>query len=217
LINTSYNNIANNFLGVVDLSGGNSATNLPGKFLVSSPYSKMNDMFDKSIIYILDHSSKGAVGVIINRMINKIPFSKIIDILKDKELDVSDDVAEDNYTSLSLYAGGPVERDRGLVLHTNDYKSNALFGSETEFSVSSSMDVFKALLLNKGPKKTLFVMGYTLWEKGQLEQEIENNFWNVIDARGDIIFMEDNNAKWTSLTNYFNTSLSVFSPSSGRC
>lgn len=209
-------NSTNNFLGVVDLSGGKSITNLPGKFLVAPAYSRLNDMFDKSIIYILDHSSKGAVGVIVNRLINKISFNKIIDILRDKDADYDNDLYLNKKVALSLYAGGPVERDRGLVLHTKDYQSNALFGSETAFSVSSNIDVFRALLCNKGPKKSLFVMGYTLWEGGQLEDEIQNNFWNVAECSEDIIFMEDNDAKWRNMSTGLNTSFSVLAPSFGR-
>jgi putative transcriptional regulator len=215
LRNVTCNNNADNFLGTIDISGGDSITNLPGKLLVATPYSKLNDTFDKSIIYILDHSSKGAIGVIVNRLINKIPFNKIIEVLKNKEIDEC--MMQNDHVALSLYSGGPIERDRGLVLHTNDYKSNALFGSETTFSISSNMEVLKDLLYNKGPKKSLFVMGYTLWQEGQLEKEIESNFWNITKGYEDIIFMEDNDLKWPSVTNLFNTTNSVFAPTLGQC
>lgn len=211
-INNSHN--INTLFDIIDLSGDVLKTNLPGKFLIATPYSKLNDMFDKSIIYILGHSSQGAVGVIINRLVNKIPFNKIIELLKNTEL--NEDEIKNQYATISLYSGGPVETERGLVLHTNDYKSNSLLGTAANFSVSSNLEVLRDLLIDKGPKKSLFIMGYTLWEGGQLEKEIQNNFWNVANSCEEIIFMENNNSKWQKVTSLLSGNNSVFSPSIGR-
>ncbi len=173
-----------------------SLSSLTGKMLVANPYCSFGDIFDKSVIYIASHSQDGAVGMIVNKFISRLGIKKLYRI-SDEEIIVDQDVEK------NIFIGGPVEPERSFVLHSADYIKNAIFTENPDVAVSSNLSVIKDILKGSGPNQSSIILGYTGWGENQLEQEIENNYWLILDADQRIIFEEDNSYKWKSAIEKF--------------
>lgn len=189
---------------------------LSGKCLVATPHGGLNNMFDKSLIYIASHTKNGAVGLIVNHLINKIPLKTIMKMLKDDTSDVMD-------INFNIYLGGPIEPERGFILHSsNDYdEKNILFRFGDNLAISTNVQILKDIAAKVGPSKSLFVMGYTGWDAGQLEGEMMNNFWMIVDAHGDVIlelvFADlQNEEKWRRALEIIGIKDTIFSSQVGK-
>lgn len=154
---------------------------LTGRFLAAMPNLSGSE-FDRTVIYILEHNAKGAVGVVINK-----PMAMTIDEVL---LQVDDNYSGHRYPQPAL-AGGPVEKGRGFILHSNDGGTKQWQG-ETDMgqgiSVTTSADIMHALVDGDFAQDFALVLGYAGWSDGQLEQELLENAWLVIDADADILF-----------------------------
>ena len=165
--------------------------NLAGKVLIASPYSRFNDVFHKSLIYILSHNSDGAIGLIVNHLMSRMSLKSLFNAAKISDQDL---FIQDSF--LPVYLGGPVEIERGFFLHSSEYNTNLLFQFHNGLAVSSSGDILKDIAVDKGPKNCLFIVGYTGWIAGQLEVELKNNFWLASECSPELIFSETNDQKW---------------------
>ncbi len=187
-----------------------SLDNLTGKFLIASPHCFFSDVFNKSLIYITSHNAEeGAVGLIINRLASKTPFQSVMTMLKNESINVN--------SSMPIFMGGPVEPERGFILHTAEYNKNLLFGCPDNLAVSSNIEILKDIAGGQGPKSSLFVLGYTGWEKGQLDQEISNNMWIIADYDPDVMFLPDHEAKWGYALQNIGVNNSLFTGGVGHC
>jgi len=157
----------------------NSSTNLRDHFLVSMPHLD-DDTFAQTIIYICDHSEYGAMGLVINRPLN----ISLNDMLDHLELP-SGQAAQ----GTPVYAGGPVQSDRGFVLH------KALLGNPwlathaitEDLYLTTSVDILEAIG-HSGTSEAIISLGYAGWGPGQLEEEISDNVWLSCPANSDIMF-----------------------------
>lgn len=164
--------------------------NLTGKFLIATPYSFLHDVFYRSVIYITAHDTKnGSLGLIINNLISKMSCKHLLKMLKSDTNHIPD-------TIIPVHLGGPVDPERGFILHTTDYTQSMLYKMNDNLAVSSCVEILSDISNNKGPEKSLFIMGYTSWEVGQIEKEIENNLWLVSEAHEELIFSDNNETKW---------------------
>lgn len=187
----------------------NKYNSLKGKFLISSP-SINDERFKKTLIYIISDNKDGSMGVIINKPALNIDISNLI---TDKEINMVE--------KPKVYYGGPVELDRGFIIHTNDYKkssNNTIL--ENDLILSSDISVIKDILKGSGPSKSIFTIGYTGWESYQLQFEINNNAWFEIELSPNIIFSDNNKSKWDMALKKLgiNKELldrAIFSPSAG--
>lgn len=159
---------------------------LTGKLLIATP-ALTDSCFEKSVIYILAHDNTGAMGLVINHVINNTQCSTILNHLN---IDCSGLVEE-----MPIHFGGPIESTRGFVLHTSDYSKDA-FQLDLPFSLSSNVEILKEIGAGKGPSKKIFALGYAGWEAGQLDQEVKENQWIVVPASEEIIFEIANHTKW---------------------
>lgn len=169
-------------------------TNLSGKFLCALP--GMGDpRFEKSVIYMCSHTSDGAMGLIINKPKNDILISDLLD-------DVGIE-GRSRFGDHPVLDGGPVDIDRGFVLHTADYYNNgtSLQISET-LALTTTRDVLEALTSNKAPDLAILAIGYSGWGGGQLEREIAQNAWMVIDATESLIFEGEFDKKWSKALSF---------------
>ena len=164
-------------------------TRLSGQFLIALP--DMGDpRFEKAVIYICSHDSSGAMGLIINRSKGALILSEMLDQIGiDGSVSVADSPVLD---------GGPVDIDRGFVLHTADYfkPDSSLRLSET-LALSSTKDVLEALTSDEAPDQAILAVGYSGWGAGQLESEIQRNVWMIVPASEKMIFDTDLKSKWT--------------------
>ncbi|WP_136680548.1 YqgE/AlgH family protein [Neptunomonas sp. XY-337] len=156
-----------------------SQTSLRDQFLISMPHLD-DDAFAQSIIYICDHSEYGAMGLVINR-----PMQMHLDaMLSHLDLPENPQAAE-----IPVYAGGPVQSDRGFVLH-REFLGNPWLATHAitdNLFLTTSMDILEAIG-QTGQADALIALGYAGWGPGQLEQEISDNVWLSCPANSDIMF-----------------------------
>ena len=160
--------------------------NLTNQFLIAMP--GMGDgTFAGTVVYLCEHNERGALGLVINKPIDitlRNLFEKV-ELSLDRE-----DLAE-----APVYFGGPVQTERGFVLHepledrgAEDGGYNSSLKIEGGLEMTTSKDVLEALAHGAGPKKLLVTLGYSGWAAGQLEEEMSRNGWINVDAERDIIF-----------------------------
>jgi len=148
---------------------------LEGQFLVAMP--DMDDeRFAQSVILVVGHGGEGAVGLVVNHELEELRFADIID-----ELDLGDPDSvirlPDAIRQRAVMRGGPVERGRGFVLHSQDYHSGNSYRVAEGTSLTATLDVLKAMAFGPAPKAALFALGCCGWGAGQLEDEIARNGW----------------------------------------
>ena len=154
---------------------------LQGQFLLAMP-SMGDPRFLRSVIYMVAHDSEGAMGFIINKRAEGLSLG---DILKD----MPETVAKTGLVNLPVYVGGPVQNDRGFVLHTSDYeKTHNTLSQELPIALTQSADVLVDAAHGRGPEKMRLFLGYAGWGPGQIEGELQDNAWLVCDANIAEIF-----------------------------
>lgn len=186
---------------------------LSGKFLIASPYSLSSDVFNKSLIYVVSHSDTGAMGLAVNNLVNKLPANSIMDLFKDQPaMDASQLV-------LPIYQGGPVEQERGFILHTLEYNKTPLMkvNPVNNLGISSNIEILRDIVQGSGPKRSIFMLGYSGWSEGQLESEIQKGMWIVADSSQDLIFAPEEEDKWSAALEEVGIDSSTFSPRIGNC
>ncbi len=167
------------------------ASYLNGKLLLAMP-AIGDQRFHRSVIYVCAHDENGAMGLVINFPAPDLKFSKLLD-----QLGLSSDIEIDvKALDLPVLNGGPVEASRGFLLHSNDFKQEDTVPVDEDFSVTGTTDALKAVAQGDGPEKALFILGYAGWTPGQLEQEIQQNAWLVVDPDPALIFESKAEEKW---------------------
>ncbi len=163
-----------------------SAINLTNQFLIAMP-GMVDSAFAGTVIYLCEHTENGALGLVINKPID-IKLKNLFD-----KVDLSLDREE--FAELPVYYGGPVQTERGFVLHerlggSTDpggyYHSTLQIPGGLE--MTTSKDVLEALSGGAGPNKVLVTLGYTGWRAGQLEEEMGRNGWINVEAQAFVIF-----------------------------
>ncbi len=157
--------------------------NLTNHFLIAMP-SMMDPVFGGTVIYLCEHSPRGAMGMVINR-----PIELTVAGLFDR-IDLKLEIIPDSHPigKRPVIFGGPVQDDRGFVLHTpvGEYSSSLKVTDEIAFT--TSRDVLEAVAAGDGPEQVLISVGYAGWGAGQLEQEILANGWLTVAADARILF-----------------------------
>ena len=160
---------------------------LTGRLLVATP--KIHDpRFMRTVIYVVQHDSTGAMGVVLNRPMVEVPLARLL-----VELGIE---SEGVGGTIRMHYGGPVERSRGFLLHTADYQAESTAVIRDGVALSGQPEVWRALAAGKGPRRSLFVLGYSGWGSGQLESEIRAGHWVVVPAEEDLVFDDDYDGKW---------------------
>lgn len=160
---------------------------LTGKLLVAMPY-MADSRFEHAVIYICGHDEYGAIGLLINKLLNSLTFNDLL-----AQLDIA---SVSSARDVQMHNGGPVEVSRGFVLHSNDYQSDSTVRISENFCITATLDILKTLAQGKGPRKFLLTLGYTGWGANQLEQELQDNFWIVVDPSEEIVFNSALDFRW---------------------
>ena len=165
-------------------------SSVKNNFLIATE--KMNDnRFKKTVIAMLENDEDGAWGLVINKPMGSIPLAMLID----PSLNTSDEREKLYGINILIFWGGPVEVKKIFVLHSSEYQSESTknYGS---ISISQDYNILLDIAANKGPKKSLVILGYSGWGRGQLEGEMERDDWILSDIELDIIFEKDSKKKW---------------------
>ena len=151
---------------------------LTNQFLMAMP-GLASGPFAGTVVYVCEHSGKGALGLVINRPTD-LTLGSLLEKI-DLKLDAPDGL------DAPVYFGGPVQTDRGFVLHqpAGKYSSSLALAN---LALTTSRDVLEAVAEGKGPDKLLVTLGYAGWGAGQLEDELAQNAWLTVEANPDILF-----------------------------
>ena len=159
-------------------------------FLIAT--NKMNESrFDKSVIAMLESDEDGAWGLVINKPIGQLPLALLIDPSLN-----SSKKREELYTiNVEVFWGGPVNVKEIFILHSNEYQSDSTkkYGN---FSISQDYDILFDIAKKIGPEKSLIILGYSGWGDGQLEGEMERDYWILSDIDLNILFEGKSDTKW---------------------
>lgn len=156
---------------------------LTNQFLIAMP-GMVDDNFAGTVVYLCEHSDNGALGLVINRPtdINLKNLFERVDLSLDR----------DDLAARPVFYGGPVQTERGFVLHEGLGDDGEHYSSTLKISggleMTTSRDVLEALSSGAGPKRVFVTLGYAGWGAGQLEDEISRNGWLSVDADPELIF-----------------------------
>ena len=163
--------------------------NLTGKLLVAGPV-LAGTIFAQSVIYLCAHSLEdGAMGLIVNRRLSQPGLDDLF-----AQLDIEPSPPQ---RRIGLCMGGPVDSERGFVLHSTDWEGEGSLGVNGNATLTASLDVLRELASGHGPRRAMMALGHAAWEPGQLEEEmLRDSAWFVAPATEDIVFGTDYSKKW---------------------
>ena len=168
---------------------------LDGQMLVAMP--AMSDpRFARSVIYICAHSQDGAMGIVVNQRARRIKFPELLvqlNVIKQEEAIRLPSSAG----AVQVLKGGPVEKERGFVLHSSDYFiKDSTLSIDEGISLTHTVDILRAIASGDGPHRAVLALGYAGWTSGQLENEIQQNGWLNCPADPNLIFDTDLDSKY---------------------
>ena len=164
-------------------------------FLIATKKIK-DSRFEKTVILMLEHDKKGALGIVINKPMGTISLGPLISQVEDKSINKKQlyDV------KIPIYWGGPVDDHKILILHSKDYKNEST-KEYNNLSTSDDLATLVEIAEKKGPKKSLVILGLAAWNIGQLDGEIELERWTLSEIDEDLIFDMENKKKWLKAIN----------------
>ena len=189
---------------------------LDGQMLVATP-TMQDERFARSLIYICAHSSEGAMGIVVNQPAPHISFPDLL--VKLEVIPAADKIQLPSRAGVvKVLKGGPVETERGFVLHTDDYltpQSSIEVGDGV--ALTATREVLEAMAdPDQRPRKAILALGYAGWDGGQLERELQENVWLTCDPDEALLFGPDHEHKWGQALAKIGVSPERLSSLSGR-
>jgi putative transcriptional regulator len=158
-----------------------SSVNLTHHFLIAMP-AMADPNFSRTLTYICEHNDQGALGIIVNR-----PMEMTLATLFER-VDIAFEGAGSTFGADPVYFGGPVQTDRGFVLHRPLGSWQSTLEVHDGIGLTSSRDILQAMSASGVPTEALVSLGYSGWSAGQLEWELSQNAWLTVDAAPDVLF-----------------------------
>lgn len=199
-----------------DASGDSPAFNLTNHFLIAMP-SMLDPIFGGSVVYMCEHNKDGALGVVINK-----PTDMTMDVLLERvslKLEIVADAAEFRPDTIKrpVMFGGPVQVERGFVLHSPAGKAfSSTINVTPDIGLTTSKDVLEAVAHGDGPQQILVSLGCSGWSPGQLEAEIGRNGWLTVAADPAIIFDLPYEQRFAAALKLLGVDPAMLSAESGR-
>ena len=165
--------------------------NLTKQLLIAMP-SLQDPNFSRSVTLICEHNQFGAMGIVINQPTTL----QVQELLNQLNVDVEGklDGMADNHNP--VYAGGPVQVDRGFILHDSDRQWESTHMIDNDLKLTTSEDILLDIARGTGPENSIVALGYAGWGAGQLEQEIADNSWLTVPYEAKIIFQTPVEKRW---------------------
>jgi putative transcriptional regulator len=152
---------------------------LTGHFLIAMP-NMVDPHFAKTLTYICEHNERGALGVVVNRPID-LTLGSMLD-------QIGIDLEKREVARMWVHFGGPVQTDRGFVLHQPVGAWASTLAVNDSVGLTTSRDILEAVARGEGPRQMLVTLGYAGWEPGQLEHELAQNAWLTVAASPEVMF-----------------------------
>ena len=184
-----------------------SQSSLSGQLLVAMPQ-MLDPRFARSVVYLCAHSPDGAMGLVVNRLIDSLSFESLLAQLGVEAKGVPADIP--------VHFGGPVESSRGFVLHTSDYHQDSTLVIDDEIALTATVDVLRAIASGTGPRRCVLALGYAGWAPGQLDAEIQANGWLLVPPDLDLVFGLKNDTKWERAIAKIGIDLTLLSSEAGH-
>jgi putative transcriptional regulator len=188
---------------------------LDGQMLIAMP-TMLDERFARSLIYVCAHSSEGAMGIVVNHPAPNINFS---DLLVKLDVIPAADVIQlpSRAGVVKVMRGGPVETERGFVLHSADFFiENSTLPIDEGICLTATIDILKAIARGDGPASAILALGYAGWKPGQLENEIQGNGWLHCAADPELIFGADIGGKYDRALKKIGIDLGMLSNEAGH-
>lgn len=192
------------------LTNAEDASCLEHHFLIAMPQLQ-DPHFQGSVTYLWKHDKNGALGVVINRP-SKLAITGLMEEMK---IAVSDQMAE-KLSDKKVMAGGPVEKNKGFILHDAGTEWDYTLPINDEISLSMSRDILQDIANGAGPSRYIAALGCAGWEAGQLEQEISDNVWLTVPANPELLFSEDHGSMAEAAAAILGVSMSQLSTQAGH-
>lgn len=187
---------------------GEATLDLTGKLLIAMP-SMGDPRFAHSVVFMSSHTGEGAMGLVVNKPSNRVSLSDVMSQLSREMKAVTH--------SIPVHFGGPVESERGFVLHSDEYRSNLQSVKvQGGFALTTTLDIIEDIAQGKGPEKAMLMLGYAGWGAGQLEREIAQNGWLIVDATPQIVFETPDDEKWQAALGALGIDPLMLSATGGR-
>lgn len=184
-----------------------SESNLTNHFLIAMP-ALHDPNFFHTVTYICEHNVNGAMGIVINRPMEM----KLSDIFEHMQIDNTDQ----DSGSQQIFNGGPVEEERGFILHNYSQSWDSTLRITEELAITTSKDILEAIASDNGPEKSLVALGYAGWGQGQLENEMAENSWLSGPADTRIIFDLPIEQRWQAAAESIGVDLNLISTGMGH-
>src|SRR5438046_4864276 len=187
---------------------------LDGQMLIAMPAMR-DERFARSVIYVCAHSTEGAMGIVVNQPAANISFP---DLLVQLEVVPATDLIQlPSASGVRVLKGGPVDTQRGFVLHSSDFViENSTLPIDDGVCLTATLDILKAIARGNGPRSAILALGYAGWAPGQLENEIQHNGWLHCTADAELIFGQDTGGKYEQALRKIGIALGMLSSEAGH-
>ena len=184
---------------------------LANQFLIAMPNLE-DPWFNQTVTYLWRHSDEGALGIVINKPSNM----RLADLLAELNISLEQRKGDIDFHSQRVMTGGPVERNKGFILHNSGREWEYTLAITPEISLTMSKDILADIALGVGPERYLVALGCAGWEAGQLEQEIGDNIWLTVPAVPELIFSSDHSKKAEAAASILGINLDQLSSTAGH-
>ncbi|HIE01059.1 MAG TPA: YqgE/AlgH family protein [Thiotrichaceae bacterium] len=176
-------------------------------FLIAMP--NLGDPnFYKTVIYVCLHNQEGAMGIIINHPM-EMEFGNVL-----QQMGI--EATDQNANHLPIFEGGPIQRERGFVIHQPPSQWDSMFMVGENLGIATSRDIIAAIANGRGPHHSLIALGYAGWGAGQLEQEMIDNAWLSTPANHNILFNTPPEQRWHAAAAHIGVDLNLLTSYAGH-
>ena len=177
------------------------------QYLIAMP-GLVDPIFHHTVTFLCQHTKEGALGIVINRSAEM----KLGEIFKQMNIPFNSEVAAET----PIYTGGPVQQDRGFVIHTACGDWDMTLSVSQDISLTTSRDVIEAIAVGEGPDRYLVALGYAGWGEGQLEKEILSNSWLNTPFTKQVLFDTPINQRWNAAANQIGININQLTTPAGH-
>jgi putative transcriptional regulator len=188
---------------------------LDGQMLIAMP-SMRDERFARTLIYVCAHSSEGAMGIVVNQLAADINFPDLL--VKLDVIPAAERIQLPRRAgTIKVLKGGPVETQRGFVLHSADFFiENSTLPIDEGICLTATLDILKAIARDEGPASAVLALGYAGWAPGQLENEMQQNGWLHCTADPELVFGTDTAGKYEKAMGKLGIDLGMLSSEAGH-
>lgn len=176
------------------------------QFLIAMPGME-DEQFANTVSLLCEHNDHGAIGLVINRPLELT----LSDMMKQMDLDRGDLDEE-----VTVYWGGPVQPERGFVIHRAPGEWESCLALEDDLFITTSRDILRAIGEGQGPRDYVVVLGYAGWDEGQLEDEVMRNAWLNTPVNSEIIFHLPARERWQAATRLLGVDVTQLTSTAGH-